>query len=114
MIFIIIPIVVLAAVVLLLIIRKYTSLEFVQHARLIWRMWSVRLAALAAAIQAIAADTPQSLIDAWNSLPPDVKGVISPDTMHYLSSALMVASFLSQLVRQQKLKARADEMRGNP
>lgn len=114
MIFIIVPLLVLLAIVVLLLIRKYTSLEFVQHARLVWRMWSVRLAALAAFIQAIAADTPQSLLDAWNSLPPDVKGVISPDTMHHVSGTLMVASFLAQIVRQPRLKERADAMRDRP
>lgn len=104
---------VLFVILALLLIRKYTSLEFVGHVRLLWRTWSVRLAVLAAAVQAIAASTPQSLLDAWNTLPPDVKGTISPDFMHYISAALMVASFLAQSIRQEKLKNRADKMRGD-
>lgn len=113
MIFIILPVIVILAIVALLLIRKYTSLEFVQHARLLWRTWSIWLASAGAAIGAVASDTPQSLLDAWNSLPPDIKGALSPQTMHYLSWLLMIMSALAQLIRQPKLKAQADAMRGD-
>lgn len=114
MIFVYIPLTVLVAVILLLLIRKYTSLEFVEHARLLWKAWSVWLGSIGAVIGAALLQFPDAALSAWNMLPPDLKSFIPPHLLSYISPCLMGMAVIAQYVRQPKLKSRADEMRGSP
>lgn len=98
----------------LLLIRKYTNLEFVAHARLLFKAWSVWLGAISAAVTGYMVQFPNAALDAWNSLPPDLKSFIPPGLLSYISPTLMVMAVLAQYVRQNKLKVRADQMRDNP
>lgn len=106
--------VIFVMIIALLLIRKYTNLEFVSHARLLFKAWSVWLGAISAAVTGYMMQFPNAALDAWNSLPPDVKGYIPPNLLGYISPTLMVMAVLAQYVRQNKLKDRADQMRGNP
>lgn len=101
-------------IIALLLIRKYTSLEFVAHAKLLFKAWSVWLGAISAAVTGYMMQFPNAALDAWNSLPPDLKSFIPPNLLGYISPTLMVMAVLAQYVRQKKLKDRADQMRGNP
>ncbi|MBY4887721.1 hypothetical protein K5Y32_07215 [Pantoea sp. DY-15] len=101
-------------IIALLLIRKYTSLEFVAHAKLLFKAWSVWLGAISAAVTGYMMQFPNAALDAWNSLPPDLKSFIPPNLLGYISPTLMVMAVLAQYVRQNKLKDRADQMRGNP
>lgn len=101
-------------IIALLLIRKYTSLEFVAHAKLLFKAWSVWLGAISAAVTGYMMQFPNAALDAWNSLPPDLKSFIPPSLLSYISPTLMVMAILAQYVRQNKLKDRADQMRGNP
>lgn len=114
MIFFILPLVVLFAVVVLLLIRKYTALEFVEHTRLLWKTWSVWLGSVGAAIGVILLQFPDAALNAWNMLPPDLKSYIPPHILSYISPALMGLAVAAQYVRQSKLKSRADAMRDGP
>lgn len=107
-------IVIVLMIVALLLIRKYTALEFVAHARLLFKAWSVWLGAISAAITGYMMQFPNAALDAWNSLPPDLKGYIPPHLLGYISPTMMVLAVLAQYVRQNKLKDRADQMRDNP
>ncbi|NWA62987.1 hypothetical protein HX773_18950 [Pantoea sp. B9002] len=106
--------IIFAMIIVLLLIRKYTSLEFVAHAKLLFKAWSVWLGAISAAVTGYMMQFPNAALDAWNSLPPDVKSFIPPNLLGYISPTLMVMAVLAQYVRQNKLKDRADQMRGNP
>lgn len=114
MIFLCIPLAALSLAVLLLLIRKYTSLEFVQHARLLWKTWSVWLGAAGVTIGTALSQFPDAALSAWNMLPPDLKSFIPPHILSYVSPALMGLAVAAQYIRQPKLKSRADEMREQP
>ena len=114
MIFIVIPLLIILAAFILLMIRKYTHIEFVEHARLLWKTWSVWLGAVGASLGAIFMQFPDAALNAWNSLPPDLKSFVPPHILSYVSPCLMGLAVVAQYVRQPKLKNKADEMRGNP
>lgn len=92
----------------LLLLQKYTPVELVSHARLLWKTWSVRVGALAAAISGAIAYFPDAAIKAWSMLPDDAKQAISPDVIHYVPTALIILGVASQYVRQKKLNERAN------
>lgn len=108
------PLIIIAAIIILLLIRKYTSLEFVEHARLLWKTWSVWLGGVGAAVGAVLLHFPDAALSAWNALPPDLKSYLPPHILNYISPALMGLAVASQYIRQPKLKERADEIRGRP
>lgn len=93
----------LVAIIALLLIRKYTALEFVGHAPLLHKTWSVRLNALAFTIGGWLVAFPDAAMHAWGILPPDIKSILPPNTMQIISYVLIGASVLSQYVRQNKL-----------
>lgn len=108
------PVIVLSAIIILLLIRKYTSVEFVEHARLLWKTWSVWLGSMGAVIGAAVLQFPDAALNAWNMLPPDLKTFVPPHILSYISPTLMALAVAAQYIRQPKLKSRADEMRGHP
>lgn len=114
MIFVYIPLIVLTAIIVLLLIRKYTSLEFVEHARLLWKAWSVWLGGVGAVVGAALLQFPDAALNAWNMLPPDLKSFIPPHILSYISPVLMGMAVAAQYVRQPKLKSRVDDMRNQP
>lgn len=99
----------LVAVLTLLLLRKYTRLEFVGHARLVLKTWSVRLGAAGALIGVWAQSFPDAALHAWAMLPPDIKDILPANIVAMISPALVVLAILSQYVRQPKLKEKADE-----
>lgn len=99
----------LVAVLTLLLLRKYTRLEFVGHARLLLKTWSVRLGAAGALIGVWAQSFPDAALHAWAMLPPDIKDILPANIVAMVSPALVVLAILSQYVRQPKLKEKADE-----
>ena len=99
----------LVAVLVLLLVRKYTRLEFVGHARLLLNTWSVRLGAAGALVGVWAQSFPDAALHAWAMLPPDIKDILPANIVAMISPALVVLAILSQYVRQPKLKEKADE-----
>ena len=99
----------LVAVLVLLLVRTYTRLEFVGHARLLLKTWSVRLGAAGALVGVWAQSFPDAALHAWAMLPPDIKDILPANIVAMISPALVVLAILSQYVRQPKLKEKADE-----
>ncbi|HGN8849048.1 hypothetical protein [Klebsiella grimontii] len=99
----------LVAVLVLLLVRKYTRLEFVGHARLLLKTWSVRLGAAGALVGVWAQSFPDAALHAWAMLPPDIKDILPANIVAMISPAMVVLAILSQYVRQPKLKEIADE-----
>ncbi|MBA7848826.1 hypothetical protein HV205_31110 [Klebsiella sp. RHBSTW-00465] len=99
----------LVSVLILLLLRKYTRLEFVGHARLLLKTWSVRLGTAGALVGVWAQSFPDAALHAWTMLPSDVKDILPPNVVAMISPALVVLAILSQYVRQPKLKDKADE-----
>ncbi|HFO0258588.1 TPA: hypothetical protein ACHIDA_004894 [Raoultella ornithinolytica] len=104
----------LVAVLVLLLLRKYTRLEFVGHARLLLKTWSVRLGSAGALLGVWAQSFPDAALNAWAMLPPDIKSILPPNIVEMISSALVVLAVLSQYVRQPALKDKADELKETP
>lgn len=102
---------ILSAILALLLIRKYSSLEFVSHARLLFKTWSVWLASAGTALGAFVQSFPDSALQAWAILPPDIKSFLPPNILGFISQAMIVLAVLAQFVRQSKLKDRAGSMR---
>nr|HCF8320304.1 Rz1 family lipoprotein [Klebsiella variicola subsp. variicola] len=80
---IIFALLVVVAVLVLLLLRKYTRLEFVAHASLLLKTWSVKLGAIGALVGMWAQSFPDAALHAWAMLPaPDLltplNGIISP------------------------------------
>lgn len=91
------------AIFVILMIRKYTSVEFVSHARLLFKTWSVRLSALGVTMQLFTVQFSDSIMHAWLMLPPDIKGYIPADILKYISIFLMCLAPVAQYIRQDKL-----------
>ncbi|MDU3908035.1 MAG: hypothetical protein E7G85_24370 [Citrobacter portucalensis] len=93
---IIFALLVLVAVLVLLLLRKYTRLEFV---------------AIGALVGVWAQSFPDAALHAWAVLPPDIKNILPPNIVALISPALVVLAVLSQYVRQPALKEKADELK---
>lgn len=94
---------VLLAIILLLLLRRFTTLEFVSHARLLFKTWSVWLTTLGSMLSAWAQSFPADALNAWNSLPADVKSVIPHNYLGMIGAFMVAMGVLAQFVRQRKL-----------
>lgn len=93
----------LVSVLVVLLCQRYTSLEFVAHARLIFKTWSFWLCNTAASLGAIALALPDQVLQFWSSLPAEIKAMLPPNVLSQASVYLLVLGVISQFIRQQKL-----------
>jgi len=101
---------VVGIVVVLFILQKYTKLEFVAHAKLLWKAWSVWLSALGVALGVYLASAPDALIQVWLMLPPDLKALLPVNVAQYISYAIIALGVISKFIRQPKLEQQRKEM----
>lgn len=99
----------LTSVIVLLLAQRYTKLEFVSHARLLWKTWSVWLGTLGTTLTALFMAAPDAAITAWAYLPDDVKSTLDPAIVKMVGPFLMFMALLSQFVKQRKLAAEAKQ-----
>ncbi|AIX74676.1 hypothetical protein C3374_14175 [Pantoea sp. PSNIH4] len=111
LIFICVVVVIITAV---LIIRRYTSVEFVSHARLLFRAWSVWLSGIGAALGVYLMSAPDAIITAWNMLPPDLKSMLPVNIAQYVSYLLVVLGIVAQFVRQKRLSEKKEQLDKQP
>jgi len=104
-------IVVLLIVIALLLIRKYTSVEFVAHAKLLFKAWSVWLASAGSMLSAWVQSFPQNALDAWNALPPDIKSFLPQNYLGLIGAFMVAMGVVAQFVRQKKLLQQADKIK---
>lgn len=112
--FIIWLLVVLMAIVVVLLIRKYSSLEFVAHARLLFKAWSVWLASAGSALSAWVQSFPDAAMSAWNMLPPDIKSFLPQNYLGMIGAFMVAMAVVSQFLRQRKLLDRKQQMDVQP
>ncbi|WP_312212347.1 hypothetical protein [Pseudescherichia sp.] len=91
----------IAAVVLLL--QRFTKMEFVSHARILFKAWSVWLSTAGATLMVFLMSAPDTLLSAWNSLPDEIKSLIPPQWLSYIGPGLVMLGVASQFIRQRKL-----------
>lgn len=106
--------IIVATVIAVLLIRKYTSLEFVAHAKLLFKAYSVWLASAGSALSAWVQSFPQNALDAWNVLPPDIKSFLPQNYLGLIGAFMVAMGVIAQFVRQKKLLASKQEMESQP
>ena len=76
--------------------------RLIDDARLWWRFWSMRLAALGAVVTALAQWFPDALSAAWNAMPSDMRGLLPAPLLHSIPVILFVAVMIARIVAQKK------------
>lgn len=102
---------VLTAIIILLLLQRFTTLQFVSHARLLFRTWSVWLASLGSMLSAWAQSFPSAAVDAWSVLPEDVKAILPHNYLGLVGAFMVAMGVIAQFVRQKNLlnaKAQAE------
>ncbi|MEM6161037.1 hypothetical protein AAH446_10880 [Erwinia sp. P6884] len=89
-------------------VKKHGKIEFVSHARLLFKTWSVWLATGGSIVGAWAQSFPDSAINAWDGLPGDVKSFIPQHYLGLVASFMVAMAVISQFIRQKGLKAQKD------
>ena len=74
-----------------------------------WKLWSVRIAALAATVSTVLIVSPEIILNVWNSLPEDIKVHIPPRYIRMIAPVLMIASIFARIVHQPKLTAQIEQ-----
>lgn len=106
--------IVLIAVAAILIIHKYSSVEFVAHARLLFNAWSVWLTGAGTLLGVYLASAPDAIISAWNMLPPDLKSMLPVNIAQYVSYFIVALGVISQFIRQRSLAEKKQQMDAQP
>ncbi len=65
-----------------------------------WPLWSVRMSALGAILTALAAAAPDTLLQAWNALPDDVRSLFPDSIARVVPTLLFVATIVARLIPQ--------------
>jgi len=76
--------------------------RLIDDARLWWRFWSMRLAALGAIVSALAQWFPDALSAAWNTMPYDMRAYLPAPLLHSIPVILFVAVMVARIVAQKK------------
>lgn len=76
--------------------------RLIDDARLWWRFWSMRLAALGAIVTASAQWFPDALSAAWNAIPPDMRALLPAPLLHSIPVVLFAAIMVARVVAQRK------------
>lgn len=106
--------VVVAVIAIVLLVRKYSSVEFVAHARLLFRAWSVWLTGVGTLLGVYLASAPDAIISAWNMLPPDLKAMLPVNIAQYVSYFIVALGVIAQFIRQKKLTSQRQQMDAQP
>lgn len=101
---------VVGIVIVLFIVHKYTRLQFVAHAKLLWKTWSVWLVGAGTVLGVYLASAPDALVQAWLMLPPDLKALLPVNVAQYISYALIALGVISKFIRQPKLDQQRKEL----
>lgn len=103
---------VLTAIIILLLLQRFTTLQFVSHARLLFKTWSVWLASLGSMLSAWAQSFPSAAVDAWNVLPEDVKSILPHNYLGLVGAFMVAMGVIAQFVRQKNLLNAKEQAEG--
>lgn len=103
---------VLTAVIIMLLLQRFTTLQFVSHARLLFKTWSVWLASLGSMLSAWAQSFPSAAVDAWNVLPEDVKSILPHNYLGLVGAFMVAMGVIAQFVRQKNLLNAKEQVEG--
>ncbi|KGD78959.1 hypothetical protein [Pantoea vagans] len=103
---------VLTAIIILLLLQRFTTLQFVSHARLLFKTWSVWLASLGSMLSAWAQSFPSAAVDAWSVLPEDVKTILPHNYLGLVGAFMVAMGVIAQFVRQKNLLNAKEQAEG--
>ncbi|SFN65098.1 hypothetical protein SAMN05428971_2140 [Candidatus Pantoea varia] len=103
---------VLTAIIILLLLQRFTTLQFVSHARLLFKTWSVWLASLGSMLSAWAQSFPSAAVDAWTVLPEDVKSILPHNYLGLVGAFMVAMGVIAQFVRQKNLLNAKEQAEG--
>lgn len=106
-------VVVAVIIIAALLAWRFTSVEFVDHARHLFKAWSVWLTSVGTLLGVWLVSAPDNLITAWNLLPSDLKSSLPVNFAQYVSYTLIALGVVSQFIRQKNLKREVDNDRIN-
>ena len=79
--------------------------HLVPEARDWWRLASIRLNAIGAALLAWVTFDPVSVLAVWNMMPANLRGVIPANAFQFIALILFGLGMLARFVRQPKVQA---------
>lgn len=104
----VVPVILLIVTVILL--QRFTTLEFVSHAKLLFRTWSVWLGSLGSALSAWAQSFPDAAMNGWQALPEDIKSYLPQNYLGFVGAFMVAMAVIAQFVRQKNLVQRKDDL----
>ena len=104
----VVPVILLIVTVILL--QRFTTLEFVSHAKLLFRTWSVWLGSLGSALSAWAQSFPDAAMGGWQALPEDIKSYLPHNYLGFIGAFMVAMAVIAQFVRQKNLVQRKDDL----
>lgn len=94
---------VLTMIIILLLMQRFTTLQFVSHAKLLFKTWSVWLASLGSMLSAWVQSFPSSALNAWQTLPDNVKSILPHNYLGLIGAFMVAMGVIAQFVRQKNL-----------
>jgi len=94
---------VLSVIIILLLMQRFTTLQFVSHAKLLFKTWSVWLASLGSMLSAWVQSFPSSALNAWQTLPEDVKSILPHNYLGLIGAFMVAMGVIAQFVCQKTL-----------
>ena len=99
-----------AVAVLVVVATRYTRLEFVKHAKLLWKAWSVWLASIGSALGVYLAAHPDDLVNTWNALPPELKELLPVNFAQYVTYFMIAVGVIARFIRQPDLTKEREKL----
>jgi len=84
----------------------------VNHARLLFKTWSVWLASAGSALSAWVQSFPDSELSAWSTLPEDVKSWLPHNFLGMIGAFMVAMAVMAQFIRQKNLSKQRDTLAG--
>lgn len=84
-----------------------TDLTLVEETKVWWKLWSIRLGALATAIMAVFIGWPETMLFVWQAMPYEVRMLMPPRYAQFIGLFIYVLAMLARFIKQKKLKQNA-------
>lgn len=89
------------------------KVELVKEWKQAHKLWSIRLAAIGAALTSLLITFPDAALYAWNLLPSDLKAFIPERYTPLIGVGIFILSMVARLVKQTKLKGSNNDEAGS-
>lgn len=79
------------------------KLKLIDQWRSFWRMWSMRLNAVGLAILGYITVSPEIITQAWYALPADMKNMLPPNYLMWISVGLFALGLIARVIKQESI-----------